>query len=301
MTSTTTGNTVSVIGLGLMGTALAKTLLANRHRVTVWNRTASKCTPLAQAGAQIAHSIEEAADASHVMVVCVLDYAVSDSLLRTPEISSRLKGKTVVQLTTGTPQEAQEAEVWAKENGVAYLDGSISGYPKDIGTPEGTILYAGSRAFFEAMQPLLHSLGGHAVFVGENIGNASALDGSLVASFLAGTLLAFLHGAAVCEAEGVSLDTYLSLALTHVMPGLVTDSMRTSVEMIKKGSYAGSQATLDIWAAGIGHFVKYSRHSGVDSTYPEGILKYLQQAVAQGHGQEEFPAVFECFRKRRQR
>jgi 3-hydroxyisobutyrate dehydrogenase-like beta-hydroxyacid dehydrogenase len=163
MTSTTTGNTVSVIGLGLMGTALAKALLANRHRVTVWNRTASKCTPLAQAGAQIAHSIEEAADASHVMVVCVLDYAVSDSLLRTPEISSRLKGKTVVQLTTGTPQEAQEAEVWAKENGVAYLDGSISGYPKDIGTPEGTILYAGSRAVFEAMQPLLHSLGGHAV------------------------------------------------------------------------------------------------------------------------------------------
>jgi len=47
MADTTLGQTVSVIGLGAMGTVLAKAFLANRHRVTVWNRTASKCTLLA--------------------------------------------------------------------------------------------------------------------------------------------------------------------------------------------------------------------------------------------------------------
>ena len=110
--------------------------------------------------------------------------------------------------------------------------------------------------------------------------------------------MAFLHGAAICEAEGVPLDTYLSVALKPVMPGLVTDTRQTCVEMIQKSSYAGSQATLDIWAAGIGHFVQFSRESGVDSTYPEGVLGYLQRARAQGHGQDEVAAVFECFRKR---
>jgi 3-hydroxyisobutyrate dehydrogenase-like beta-hydroxyacid dehydrogenase len=50
----TTGQTISVIGLGAMRTALAKAFLAHKHRVTVWNRTASKCTPFAHAGVQIA-------------------------------------------------------------------------------------------------------------------------------------------------------------------------------------------------------------------------------------------------------
>ncbi len=198
MVDTTTGQRVSVIGLGLMGTALAKAFLANQHRVTVWNRTASKGAPLAQAGAQVAHSVAEAAEASQVMVVCVSNYVVSNSLLHTPDVSTRLRGKTVVQLTTGLPQDAQAGEAWAKQHGIAYLDGTIPGYPKDIGTPEGVIFYAGSQAVFNATRPVLQSLGGHPFFAGENIGNASVLDGGLVASFVAGSVLAFLHGAAIC-------------------------------------------------------------------------------------------------------
>lgn len=298
MADTTSGQTVSVIGLGLMGTALAKTFLTNHHHVTVWNRTASKCTLLAQAGARVARSITEAAEASQIIVVCVLDHAVSNSLLHTSEVSTRLKGKTVVQLTSGAPRDAREGEAWAKQHGVAYLDGAIMGYPKDIGTSKGTILYAGSQTTFEVTQSVLRSLGGNALFVGENIGNASTLDGSLVGSFVAGTVLAFLHGAAICEAEGVPLDTYLSVVLKHVMPRLVADTMQMGVEMITKGSYAGSQATLDTWAAGISHYVQFCRESGVDNTYPESVLGYLQQAIAQGHGQDEVAAVFEYFRKK---
>src|SRR5437867_1592259 len=88
---------VSVIGLGAMGTALARALLANHHRVTVWNRTTSKCAALGQAGGNIARSVIEAVDASEVVIVCVLDYSVSDSLLHVPEVVPRLKGKTMIQ------------------------------------------------------------------------------------------------------------------------------------------------------------------------------------------------------------
>ena len=51
MSESTGSQHVCVIGLGDMGSALAEALLANGHRVTVWNRTASKCGPLAEAGA----------------------------------------------------------------------------------------------------------------------------------------------------------------------------------------------------------------------------------------------------------
>jgi len=101
MEDTATAQTVSVIGLGAMGAALAKALLAAKHRVTVWNRTASKSVAFGEVGARIAHSVAEAIDASQVVIVCVLDYGASDSLLCTPDVAARLKGKTIIQLTTG--------------------------------------------------------------------------------------------------------------------------------------------------------------------------------------------------------
>ena len=298
MTDSSTGQTVSVVGLGLMGTALAQAFLANKHRVTVWNRTPSKCAPLAQAGAQVASSVAEAADASQIMVVCVLNSPINDSLLHTPEVSARLTGKTVVQLTTGVQQDARQGEAWAKQHGIAYLDGAILGYPKDIGTPEGVIFYAGSQTVFDSTRPVLRSLGGHPFFAGEDIGSAAILDGALIGSFVAGSVLSFLHGAALCEAEGVPLDTYLSAAGQHVMPGLIANNMQLAVEMVTKGSYAGTQATLDTWAAALSSFAEICRDSGVDDTYQEGLLRYMQQAQAQGHGQDEVAAVFECFRKK---
>ncbi|WP_420212854.1 NAD(P)-dependent oxidoreductase [Burkholderia aenigmatica] len=295
MADTVTAQAISVIGLGAMGAALAKALLAANHRVTVWNRTASKSVALGEVGARVAHSVAEAIDASQVVVVCVLDYGASDSLLRSADVAARLKGKTIIQLTTGTPEDARDTSEWATEHGVAYLDGTIGCYPKDIGTPDGSILYAGSRSTFETLRPTLASLSGHALFVGEGFANAAILDGAVVGSYSLGAALGFLYGAAVCDAEGISLDTYLSLALAR--RPFVEDTLQTCVQMIQKGNYSGSQATLDSWAAGIGQLVAFSQESGTDSRYPQEVLARLQQAVAMGHGQHELAAVFECFRK----
>lgn len=295
MADITTGQTVSVIGLGVMGTALAKAFLTNHHPVTVWNRTASKCVPLAQAGAQVAPSVTAAVEASPVVVVCVLDYATSNALLHTPGVTAKLRGKVVVQLTTGIPREAREGEAWANQHGLTYLDGAIMSYPKGIGTPECTILYAGPKAVFEAHKPLLLSLGGNALFVGENISTACILDSSIL-SFYYGATLAFLQGAAFCEAEGVPVDAYLST----LMPALpvIVDTMQTSAKMINEGSYKGSEAALDTHAAVLLHLSQLSRETGVDRAYVDCLLGYAKKAVAAGHGQDELPAVFECFRKK---
>jgi len=295
MTENATAQEVSVIGLGAMGAALAMALLAGNHRVTVWNRSASKCVPFGKAGARIANSVAEAVDASRVVVVCVLDYAASDALLHTPDVAARLNGKTLIQLTTGTLQEVQEAGAWAKEHGVAYLDGTVEGYPQHVGTPDGMILYAGARSTFDAMQPVLASLSGHAFFTGEEFGTAAVLDGAVIGSFSLIATLGFLYGAALCDAEGVSLDTYLSIALARLP--FIADNLRMAVPMIEKGDYSGREAALDTWVVGITKLVEHSRAIGMDSGLSQEVLARLQQAITMGHGQHELAAVFECFRK----
>jgi 3-hydroxyisobutyrate dehydrogenase-like beta-hydroxyacid dehydrogenase len=298
MSHAANGQAISVIGLGAMGTALAKAFLANGHRVTVWNRSAQKTTPLVEAGAVAAPSVAEAIDASPIIVICVIDYAASNSLLHGADISRRFRGKTVVQLTSAKPTDAREGGEWAKRCGANYLEGAIWGYPRNVGTPDGTVLYSGSRVVFEATQPVLLSLGNNALFVGENIATAAALDLSLVASYELGTMVAFLHGAAMCEAVDVPLDTYLSMALDVIHPALSVPTMQMSVEMIKKGSYAGSEAAIATWQAGVEQAVRATNDIGVDSTFLEGLLGYLKRASAAGHAQDELPAVFECFRRR---
>ncbi len=104
---------VSIVGLGAMGAALARALLRSGYVVTVWNRTSSKCQPLADAGAVVATSVLEAVEASAVVIVCVLDYVASDALLRTPAVAGTLGGKLLVQLSTGTPHQARQEATWA--------------------------------------------------------------------------------------------------------------------------------------------------------------------------------------------
>jgi 3-hydroxyisobutyrate dehydrogenase-like beta-hydroxyacid dehydrogenase len=65
---------VSVIDLGAMGAALARMLLRDGHRVTVWNRTSAKATPLVRDGAILAESVALAVGASPLVIVCVDNY-----------------------------------------------------------------------------------------------------------------------------------------------------------------------------------------------------------------------------------
>ncbi len=287
---------VSMLGLGYMGSALARAFLAQQHTVTVWNRTARKAEPLAEAGAQVATSVAEAIAASDVTVVCVSDYHGSDALLRPAEIAARLKGKTVVQLTTGTPQEARSGAAWAAEQGITYLDGAIMASPLEIGTPDGTLLYAGPQAAFERYQPLLLSLGGKSVFLGENPSHAAALEGSLL-SFLYASWIGFLHGAALCDSEGIPIENFLS-ATVPMLDNLLTPLVKSAAEMAGQRSYASTVASLNANTIALEHIVQFCDENGVDRALPACLAGALQRAAAAGHGEKDLAAVFEIFRKK---
>ena len=134
---------VTVIGAGHMGSALATALYKRGFATSVWNRTVSKTEALAQAGLRVGASLLEAVSNAEVVIVNINNYESTKELMREPEIESALREKVLVQLSSGTPDEAREMEAWARAHGIAYLDGAIVNYPVDIGKPQGTVLYAG--------------------------------------------------------------------------------------------------------------------------------------------------------------
>jgi 3-hydroxyisobutyrate dehydrogenase-like beta-hydroxyacid dehydrogenase len=290
--SSSSGRAVSVIGLGAMGSALARAFLTAGHRVTVWNRTAAKADPLRAAGARTAPSLVEAIGASDVIVICVLDYPTSAGLLGPREVGAALTGKTIVQLTTGTPADAREAERLAREIGAAYLDGAIMGYPRDIGRPECVILHSGAETIFNAVADLLGALGNN-LYVGESVGAAATLDLALLSTYYA-AMTGYLHGAALCAAEGVSLEGYLG-GLDGILP-IVGVSAKDYATRIADRRYAGDQATIDIHAAALRHIVRASRDAGI-APVAEATSAWFEKARAAGHGGAEMAALFEVLKR----
>jgi 3-hydroxyisobutyrate dehydrogenase-like beta-hydroxyacid dehydrogenase len=126
---------VTVIGAGRMGSALATALFHKGFATTVWNRTASKTEALSKLGLSVAHSIHDAIREADVVIVNIGDYTSTRQLLEQPDTETALRGKIVVQLSSGTPKEARAMDSWARRCGISYLDGAILGSPVWIGTP----------------------------------------------------------------------------------------------------------------------------------------------------------------------
>ena len=288
-------NSVSLLGLGQMGSALARAMLRSDVPLTVWNRSPAKSAPFAREGATVAGSLLEAVRASELVMICVLDYTTTAEMLNPTEVRAALRGKTLLQLSTGTPADAREAQAAAREAGAEYLDGALMCYPSGIGTAEATILLSGSKAVFERCEALLRVLGGNASYVGKPVGAASALDLALL-DFYYGATTALLHGFAICEAERIDFDVYVK-SLPAFTP-ILAYTADLAARMIPERKYPGSEATNDIHAAALAHIVRASRDAGLDP-YPEAVLAYFKKAQALGYGGDEIPAVYEAMRKRK--
>jgi len=83
---------ISTLGLGLMGSALARSLVDGGHDVTVWNRTPAKMQPLVDVGAAPADSVAEAVEASPVVLVNIDDYPSTRALLDAADVVGKLSG-----------------------------------------------------------------------------------------------------------------------------------------------------------------------------------------------------------------
>ena len=285
---------VAVIGAGRMGSALAAALHKRGFDTTVWNRTPSKTESLSRLGLRVAPSLLEAVGDAEIVIVNINDYESTKQLVRQPAIESALRGKVLVQLSSGTPDDAREMESWARSRGIDYLDGAILNYPADIGKPEATVLYSGPDELFHRVKPVLLAFGDNAIFVGKEIGQASATDIAGL-SFVMAAMLGFLHGYIVCEAENLSVDGYLQL-IKKFMPALETALADLCVKIQGK-DYGNTQASLETWAVAPRELVGWCEKHRVNHTFADPQLRLIERAVKAGKGQWDLAYLYEVLKQ----
>ncbi|MDX3455841.1 NAD(P)-binding domain-containing protein [Streptomyces sp. ME02-8801-2C] len=284
---------VTVLGLGMMGAALATAFVRNGNRTTVWNRSANKADALVAQGAVAAPGVREAIAASPVIVACVSTYEVLNELFA--DAADELKGKVVVNLTSGNPEDARAAAGWAERHGVRYLDGAIMAVPQMIGLPQALIFYAGPQELFAEHEELLKPLAGTGVYLGEDTGVAMVYDLGLL-SLLWSSLAGYFHAVALVQSAGVSAEAFTPFAagwIEHVISPALTQSARE----IDSDSFETEVSSLDANRAAIEHLVATSRQLGLDSGLSTSIRTLIERRVAQGFGNHSLASLVEAFKQ----
>ncbi len=282
---------ITLIGLGAMGSALARAFVKAGHGLTVWNRTPSKMVPLAELGAHAAGSLAKAIEASPLSVVCIDNYELTRRLLAENEVGRSLAGRILIQLSTGSPREARELDAWIRGFDGEYIDGAIMPYPEGIGEESAKLLFAGPRQAWERCHPYLRCLGGDLRYLGENIGGAAALDMALLTHDLC-CYLGVIHGANICESEGISAAKYAEM----FAEGSIA---REPVEVIHAGRYDDPGATLAVWDGALQRIQNQAADAGINSEVPDFISGFFKRALAAGYGEEDIASVIKVMRDSR--
>ncbi|NUW34985.1 NAD(P)-dependent oxidoreductase [Nonomuraea sp. SMC257] len=280
---------IAVLGLGLMGTALAETLLAAGHRVTVWNRSAAKADALVAKGATRAATAAEAVAAAPLAIVCVLDYAAVHEVLE----GADLAGRTVLNLTNGRPAEAREAGDRVSGRGGDYLDGGIMAVPQMIGHPGALILYSGSRAAFDRHEATLKPLA-ESRHLGEDPGLAPLYDLAMLTGMY-GQIAGFLEAAALIASEGRPVREFTETLLVPWMHAMAALKPRWA-EDIEQGHYATEVSNLEVNRVGMLNLSTAFEEQGVKLDLLLPMKEILERRVARGHGAEGLSSLIEELR-----
>ncbi|MGW5147235.1 NAD(P)-dependent oxidoreductase [Rhodococcus koreensis] len=275
---------VVVMGCGLMGSALARTLARQGHTVAAWNRTPEKARALAVDDITAVDDIEDAVRSSRVVLACTATYDTTRAAL--DEVGT-WNGSVLVNVGTGVPDEVDEMEQWAKARGVAYLDGSILCYPQHVGTPAGLFLFSGPTEVWQAHEKLLAGLG-TSTHVSARTRGASLLDVTMAGGFYTASLAAYVEAASYALSQGLTAAELTDV--TEAVLDLMALTTRDIARAIETGRHDTDQATIAVFAAGAELCRDAMQAAGHRARILETATELLGAAEAAGLGHLGFSA-----------
>ena len=266
---------------------MVRALLASGRRVAAWNRTPERAQALAADGADVIASADEAMAAAPVVILCVSTTADVRQLLdaATP---GTFDGRTLLNVASGTPEDARGLAGWAQEHGVRYLDAAIGAYPEQLGTTEARLSVAGDEALWASVEKVVLAIGGSSIHVGADHAAANAIDCAMTGAFYISSLVAFMEATRFVRAFGVSHDVLADLSSYSI--AVLDHQAKLALDRIAADDFTTDQATLTVYADAAAAFAAGLAERG-DAPIARASADILRRAVDAGLGDLDIAAV----------
>jgi 3-hydroxyisobutyrate dehydrogenase-like beta-hydroxyacid dehydrogenase len=287
---------VAFIGLGNMGSNIANRLLAGGIDLTVWNRTASKMTPLIERGAKPAVSAKEAARGANVVLTSLMDdQSVLDNLQGDQGILAGLPlGSVHVCLTTISPRCADELEQAHTKHGSFYISGPVVGPTAAAANGQLLSYVAGDPAAVEIVRPICMTYSKQVIAISErpSIANCMklAINFNVVSTLeLIGETYAF---AEKCDIPLVYLrDFYQQMWFAH--PGA-----KMYTEILRARDFGGSGGfTMKGGLKDVRLMLATAEENGVQLETGNIVERKLRKGIEAGMGDADWSAFYEVTRR----
>jgi 3-hydroxyisobutyrate dehydrogenase len=293
MTSELTNTRIAFLGLGIMGSGMAGRLLDAGARLTVFNRSAERATPLAGRGARVAASPRDAVADADIVFSMVADDTASHAMWEggTGALAGVRPGTLLVECSTLTVGRITDLAESATRIGCELVDAPVTGSKMQAATGELFFLVGGSEHGLARVRQALDAMGKTVVHLGP-VGSGALVK--LINNFLAGVQAASL-AEAIAIIERSSLDRNQTMAaIVNGSPG--SPVMKTLASRILADDFTPN-FYLHLLAKDLGYAIGEGESRGVPMAMASAALGLLQSSIARGDGDKDMAAVVEQFRE----
>ena len=282
---------LAFVGLGAMGSRLARRLLDAGFAVTGFNRTPAKARPLVDAGLRLAATPAAAAGAGDVVFTMVTDDAALRAVVLGADgvLAGLRSGATLVEMSTVSPAVTREIGEAVAAKGGTMVDAPVSGSTVSVEQGVASVQVGGEAAIVEKVRPYLAAMGPNGVTHVGPLGIAKAMK---VATNLgvAVQILAFCEAVALAEKSGIAREVAVDALMRSVIASPLVKYRGPFVvgKMAAHAAFPVPMIMKDLQLA-----LDQGRAVGVPLPTTALTQQWLSMANATGLGDQDFAIVFD--------
>jgi 3-hydroxyisobutyrate dehydrogenase-like beta-hydroxyacid dehydrogenase len=276
---------ISVIGLGLMGKAIAARLQAANFSVTGWNRSAHRL-PAPASGLRASTAPEITAAADTLLLTLSDAAAIDETLFSTPGVSTN--AKMVVQTGTISPAESRGLGDRIADAGGRYLEAPVLGSLPEAAAGRLIIMAGGSEKDFEYCRPVLEALGPEPRLIG-GTGQGAALKLAMN-HLIAGLTAAFSASLGLVRAEGIDPGIFMALLRESALYAPTFDK---KLPKMLAHEYANPNFPLVHLLKDARLFADTAGGHQIDVRVARALTDLFADGVTAGHGAEDYSVLYE--------
>jgi putative dehydrogenase len=283
---------VGVIGLGAMGSGMAKSLRRADHNVHVCDARPGAAADFARDGGVACATPAEVGRACRIVVSVVVNAQQTEAVLFGPEgaATGMVPGSVFVMCSTVDPNWSIALEARLEALGLLYIDAPISGGAAKAASGEMTMMTAGKPAAYAACGKALDAMAAKVYRLGDRAGNGSKVK-------IINQLLAGVHIAAAAEAMALGLREGVdAAALYEVITNSAGNSWMFENRMthVLKADYTPLSA-VDIFVKDLGLVLDTARASKFPLPLASSAHQMFMHASTAGYAKEDDSAVIKIF------
>ena len=280
--------TITLLGTGLLGRAIAERLQSVGHTVTVYNRTTTKALPLQACGITVVTRPEQAIAEADCVVLMLGDAAAIHAVLLTPSSLAVLRGKTVIQMGTIAQEESLALQTEIERVGGSYCEAPVLGSLAEAQAGTLLVMIGGTEEQFIQWGRLFRSLSREPRLIGP-VGKAASLKLALN-QLIAAEISAFALSLGLIQRAGVPVESFMAILREST---LFAQTFEKKLPRLLTRDYQHPNFSTRHLQKDVELFLREASAYALTTSSLEGIKPVLERTIAQGLGDSDYSSIFD--------